>query len=159
MVSTETSLGNLEARRARMNRRVIPHGACVAVPVVHIVDSVIPPAPSFVQSRSSRAAVCPAPRLPARTYLRRCTVIDPVIIANLRKSDEDAIIPMDRLADPRTAMFQSRYGTLVEQFKRGVKARVVLRFWPTWPATGTHAAVFSLIGFTRAYARMEECKP
>ena len=73
--------------------------------------------------------------------------------------DEDAIIPMDRLADPRTAMFQSRYGTLVEQFKRGVKARVVLRFWPTWPATGTHAAVFSLIGFTRAYARMEECKP
>jgi len=73
--------------------------------------------------------------------------------------DEDAMIPMDRLADPRTAVFQSRYGTLVEQFKRGVKARVVLRFWPTWPATGTHAAVFSLIGFTRAYARMEECKP
>jgi hypothetical protein len=73
--------------------------------------------------------------------------------------DEDAMIPMDRLADPRTAVFQLRYGTLVEQFKRGVKARVVLRFWPTWPVTGTHAAVFSLIGFTRAYARMEECKP
>ena len=72
---------------------------------------------------------------------------------------EDAMIPMDRLADSRTAVFQSRYGTLVEQFKRGVKARVVLRFWPTWPATGTHAAVFSLIGFTRAYARMEQCKP
>ena len=73
--------------------------------------------------------------------------------------DQDAMIPMDRLADPRTAVFQSRYGTLVEQFKRGVKARVVLRFWPTWPATATHDAVFSLIGFTRAYARMEECKP
>jgi hypothetical protein len=73
--------------------------------------------------------------------------------------DEDAMIRMDRLADPRTAVFESRYGTLVEQFKRGVKARAVLRFWPTWPATGTHAAVFSLIGFTRAYARMEECKP
>jgi hypothetical protein len=73
--------------------------------------------------------------------------------------DQDAMIPMDRLADPRTALFQSRYGLLVEQFKRGVKARVVLRFWPTWPATGTHDAVFSLIGFTRAYARMEECKP
>jgi hypothetical protein len=73
--------------------------------------------------------------------------------------DEDAMIRMDRLADARTAVFESRYATLVEQFKRGVKARVVLRFWPTWPATGTHAAVFSLIGFTRAYARMEECKP
>jgi hypothetical protein len=73
--------------------------------------------------------------------------------------DEGAMVPMDRLADPRTAVFESRYGTLVEQFKRGVKARVQLRFWPTWPATGTHAAVFSLIGFTRAYARMEECKP
>ena len=73
--------------------------------------------------------------------------------------DEDTMIPMDRLADPRTAVFQSRYAALVEQFKRGVKARVVLRFWPTWPATGTHATVFSLIGFTRAYARMEECKP
>jgi hypothetical protein len=54
---------------------------------------------------------------------------------------------------------QQRYGMTMEQFKRGVKARVVLRFWPTWPATGTHAAVFSLIGFTREYARMEECKP
>jgi hypothetical protein len=73
--------------------------------------------------------------------------------------DQDAMVPMDRLADPRTAVFQSQYGTLVDQFKRGVKARVVLRFWPTWPATGTHDAVFSLIGFTRAHARMEECKP
>jgi hypothetical protein len=73
--------------------------------------------------------------------------------------DDGGMVPMDRLADPRTAVFESRYGTLVEQFKRGVKARVLLRFWPTWPATGTHAAMFSLIGFTRAYARMEECKP
>jgi len=73
--------------------------------------------------------------------------------------DKEGMIPMDRLVDPRTAVFQSRYGTLVEQFKRGAKARVVLRFWPTWPATGTHEAVLSLIGFTRAYARMEECKP
>ena len=54
--------------------------------------------------------------------------------------DEEPLIPMDRLADPRTAVFESRYATLVEQFKRGLKARVVLRFWPTWPATGTHAA-------------------
>ena len=32
--------------------------------------------------------------------------------------------------------------------------RVQLRFWPEWPATGTHAATFSLIGFTKAYAEL-----
>jgi hypothetical protein len=52
----------------------------------------------------------------------------------------------------------SRYGTLVDQFKRGLRARVQLRFWPTWPTTGVHSATFSLIGFTRAYAGLDECK-
>jgi hypothetical protein len=72
--------------------------------------------------------------------------------------DEDPLVPMDRLADPRTAVFDSSYGPLVEQFKRGLRARVQLRFWPTWPATGTHSVSFSLIGFTRAHARLPECK-
>ena len=71
--------------------------------------------------------------------------------------DEEAMVPMDRTADSRTAVFESRYSTLVEQFKRGLRARVQLRFWPTWPATGTHSATFSLIGFTRAFARLDEC--
>jgi hypothetical protein len=72
--------------------------------------------------------------------------------------DQEELIPMDRLADSRTAVFESRYGILVEQFKRGLRARVQLRFWPTWPATGTHSATLSLIGFTRAYAELSECK-
>jgi len=72
--------------------------------------------------------------------------------------DEQEIVPMDRLADPRTAVFESQYAALVEQFKRGLRARVQLRFWPTWPATGTHSATFSLIGFTRAHAQLGECK-
>ena len=72
--------------------------------------------------------------------------------------DEQEIVPMDRLADPRTAVFESRYAALVEQFKRGLRASVQLRFWPTWPATGTHSATFSLIGFTRAHAQLGECK-
>ena len=72
--------------------------------------------------------------------------------------DEQEIVPMDRLADPRTAVFESRYAALVEQFKRGLRARVQLRFWPTWPTTGTHSATFSLIGFTRAYSHLGECK-
>jgi hypothetical protein len=72
--------------------------------------------------------------------------------------DEQEIVPMDRLADPRTAVFESRYAALVEQFKRGLRASVQLRFWPTWPATGTHPATFSLIGFTRAYSKLGACK-
>jgi hypothetical protein len=72
--------------------------------------------------------------------------------------DQQEMIPADRLAGPRTALFESRYGTLVDQFKRGLSARIQLRFWPTWPATGPHSATFSLIGFTRAYARLDECK-
>lgn len=72
--------------------------------------------------------------------------------------DEQEIVPMDRLADPRTAVFESQYAALVEQFKRGLRARVQLRFWPTWPATGTHSATFSLIGFTRAHGQLGECK-
>jgi hypothetical protein len=35
---------------------------------------------------------------------------------------------------------------------------VRLRFWPTWPATGTHSATFSLIGFTRAYEQLAGCR-
>ena len=72
--------------------------------------------------------------------------------------DEQQFVPMDRLADPRTAVFESRYAALVEQFKRGMRAKVQLRFWPTWPATGTHPATFSLIGFTRAHAQLGECQ-
>jgi hypothetical protein len=72
--------------------------------------------------------------------------------------DEQEMFPIDRLADPRTAVFESRYAALVEQFKRGLRASVQLRFWPTWPATGTHSATFSLIGFTRAHAQLAECK-
>ena len=72
--------------------------------------------------------------------------------------DQQEMFPMDRLADARTAVFESRYAALVEQFKRGLRASVQLRFWPTWPATGTHSVTFSLIGFTRAHAQLGECK-
>jgi hypothetical protein len=55
-------------------------------------------------------------------------------------------------------VFTSRYEAVVEQFKRGEAVRVQLRFWPEWPKTGTHSATFSLIGFTRAYGRLSECR-
>ena len=66
--------------------------------------------------------------------------------------------PLDEVVDRRTAVFTSRYEALVQAFERGRRVRVQLRFWPTWPKTGTHAATFSLIGFTRARARLADCR-
>jgi hypothetical protein len=72
--------------------------------------------------------------------------------------DDGAVVPMDRLEGPKTAVFESRHAALIEQFRRGLSLRVRLRFWPTWPTTGVHSVTFSLIGFTRAHAQATECK-
>ena len=55
-------------------------------------------------------------------------------------------------------LFAAQYQTLVDEFKRGRRVRVQLRFWSTWPKTGTHSATFSLIGFTRAHAGLADCR-
>jgi hypothetical protein len=72
--------------------------------------------------------------------------------------DAGTFVPSDEVVDRRTAVFTSRYEAVVEQFRRGGAVRVQLRFWPEWPKTGTHSATFSLIGFTRAYGRLSECR-
>jgi hypothetical protein len=72
--------------------------------------------------------------------------------------DEGAFVRIDEVIDKRTAVFRTQYQPLVEDFKRGLKVRVQLRFWPTWPKTGTHSATFSLIGFTRTHAGLAECR-
>jgi hypothetical protein len=72
--------------------------------------------------------------------------------------DGGAFVRSDEVAGPRTAVFRTRYDTLIEEFKRGLQVRVQLRFWPTWPKTGPHHATFSLIGFTRAHARLADCR-
>ena len=72
--------------------------------------------------------------------------------------DQGELIAMDRLEGDRTAVFDSHYDRVVEQFKVGLQARVQLRFWPTWPATGTHSTTFSLIGFTKAYDQLSGCQ-
>ena len=68
--------------------------------------------------------------------------------------DKNAFVKADKLSGDKTAVFESSAATLVPQFKAGLSARAQLRFWPTWPVTGTHDAVFSLIGFTKAYDEM-----
>jgi hypothetical protein len=73
--------------------------------------------------------------------------------------DEGTLIRADEVSGKKTAVFTGHYATLVDEFKRGLKARVQLRFWPTWPKTTTHSATFSLIGFTRAHAQLADCRP
>jgi hypothetical protein len=72
--------------------------------------------------------------------------------------DEGRFAPAEEVVEQRTANFAAQYQTLMQEFKRGLRVRVQLRFWPTWPKTGTHSATFSLIGFTRAHARMSDCR-
>jgi hypothetical protein len=72
--------------------------------------------------------------------------------------DGGLLTAIDRIEKERAAVLQGSYAELVEQFKRGTKVRVQLRFWPTWPATGTYSAEFSLIGFTKAYGALSDCK-
>jgi len=71
--------------------------------------------------------------------------------------DEREIVPMDRLAGEKTALFDSKYARLVEQFEKGARVRVQLRFWPEWPATGQYSVTFSLMGFTRAHSALSAC--
>jgi hypothetical protein len=72
--------------------------------------------------------------------------------------DGEPFVPMDRLAGVKTALFDSKHAQLVELFKGGMILRVQLRFWPEWPATGTHSATFTLIGFTKAYGELAGCR-
>jgi hypothetical protein len=72
--------------------------------------------------------------------------------------DAQTFLPMDTVADRKIAVFTSQYPRLIEQFKQGARVRAQLRFWPTWPVTGTHTAIFSLSGFSKAYAAMLACK-
>lgn len=80
-------------------------------------------------------------------------------------------IKMDKVIDERSALFAASYAKILAQFKQGGAApvkkgqppqapqvRIQLRFWPTWPATGTHDVEFDLEGFSKAYANMVACK-
>jgi hypothetical protein len=80
------------------------------------------------------------------------------------ESDKDLLIEVDRnepvkadgLSGDKTVIFKDSASSLIAQFKAGLKARIQLRFWPSWPKTGTHSATVSLIGFTKAWDEMQD---
>lgn len=70
--------------------------------------------------------------------------------------DKQDAIKADGLDGAKAVVFKGgSAATLIAQFKRGLKADVTMRFWPTWPETGTHSVEVSLIGFTRAWDDMQ----
>ncbi len=69
--------------------------------------------------------------------------------------DKNEAVKADGLDGAKAVVFKTGVASLVAQFKGGLKARVQLRFWPSWPETGTHSVVVSLIGFTKAWDEMQ----
>ena len=70
--------------------------------------------------------------------------------------DKNEPVNADGLDGPKAIVFKGApAASLINQFKAGLKANVQLRFWPTWPETGTHSIEVSLIGFTRAWDEMQ----
>jgi hypothetical protein len=69
--------------------------------------------------------------------------------------DKNEAVKADGLDGAKAVVFKTGASSLITQFKAGLKGRVQMRFWPTWPETGTHSVVVSLIGFTKAWDEMQ----
>jgi hypothetical protein len=75
----------------------------------------------------------------------------------LQVDNRDAIRP-DTVVDEQNVIFASGIDTIVTQFRKGNSVSIHLRFWPTYPETQQYKAVFSLIGFTRAWNEYQQCR-
>ena len=73
------------------------------------------------------------------------------------KVDKHEFIKMDRLKLEQTVVFDKQIAEIVEQFKKGLRVTLTLRFWPTYPSTGAKTVTFSLIGFTKAHSELGSC--
>jgi hypothetical protein len=71
--------------------------------------------------------------------------------------DKHEFIKMDRLKLEQTVVFDKQIAEIVEQFKKGLRVTLTLRFWPTYPSTGAKTVTFSLIGFTKAHGELGSC--
>ncbi|MCP5419145.1 MAG: hypothetical protein H6970_02115 [Gammaproteobacteria bacterium] len=71
--------------------------------------------------------------------------------------DEGNPIQTKQVVGEKTVVFEQDMAAIVAQFKKGYAVKVYLRFWPTWPATESFPAQFSLRGFTKAYEGLANC--
>ncbi len=71
--------------------------------------------------------------------------------------DKHELIKPDSVYLEQKLVFAKDISNIIEQFKEGRRATLTLEFWPTYPDTGAKTATFSLIGFTKAYAKLPDC--
>ena len=72
--------------------------------------------------------------------------------------DGKAVITGAVVVDEKNLRYGADMATIIEQFRKGSRVRIYLRFWPSYPATQRYEARFSLTGFTRAWSDYTECK-
>lgn len=74
--------------------------------------------------------------------------------------DENPPLRSDKTDHNMIVIFDQNVPELIEQFRKGHKTTVYLRFWPTWPVTQLFPVTFSLIGFSKALDGMNNnCQP
>lgn len=71
--------------------------------------------------------------------------------------DGGKFIVADHIEKDTRLVFEKDIAEISKQFISGNRARLRLRFWPTWPETGDKFVEFSLKGFSRAFARLSLC--
>lgn len=96
---------------------------------------------------------------PTVVMVKTTAVLDPGFSDVGLVVDNHPPIPADRYDGQKTVIFEKEYANLIAQFRKGKEVKFMLRFWPTWPATGTHEATFSLIGFTKSHDEFQKCRP
>lgn len=72
--------------------------------------------------------------------------------------DDNSRHTIDRLFKKTDAIFETDVERIRDEFKRGLNAKLILGFWPTWPVTKSYAIDFDLRGFTKAYNKFLQCK-
>jgi hypothetical protein len=65
---------------------------------------------------------------------------------------------IDRILDSSSAVFDLQADAIRDEFIKGLRARLTLGFWPTWPKTKSYTIEFSLRGFTATYNAFQRCK-
>ena len=78
--------------------------------------------------------------------------------SNIDLSYTDSRHTIDRLFKHTSAIFETDAELIRDEFKRGLNAKLILGFWPTWPATRSYAIEFDLRGFTKAYNEFQQCR-
>ncbi|UCE88586.1 MAG: hypothetical protein JSW10_09620, partial [Pseudomonadota bacterium] len=72
--------------------------------------------------------------------------------------DTHAPFAIDRVHKETHVIFAKDAEQIRAQFIRGLRAKLSLGFWPTWPQGETVVAEFSLIGFTKAHEKFLQCQ-